>query len=163
PRRSGDDPVAVWRFASSRAALRFIARPRPGGGGVVLVGFAGAPIRAPGGGGGGSWAGGGVSAEAGGGAARGAGRPAAARVVWRGESGGPDVARAAWGGEPVEGDGVGLDDGERRSVDRHGGNDPTTIRGGDGPIATGAVDQVDPDEVSDVARSRLGADVGQSA
>ena len=68
------------------------------------------------------------------------------------------------GAVAIEGDGVGLDDGEGRSVDRVGGR--RSVR----PVAVvmmpcraRAAEEVDADEVGDVARPGSGGDLGERA
>ena len=80
-----------------------------------------------------------------------------------GDGGGPHVARAAFGRCRVEGDAVGLDDGEGRAVDGVGGDDVPAGAGGDGAVGAVAGEQVDADEVGDVAGAGVGGDVVERA
>ena len=80
-----------------------------------------------------------------------------------GDGGRPDVAWAAVGWGPVEGDGVGLDDGERVAVDGVGGDDAGAGGRGDAAVVPAAAEEVDADEVGDVAGAWSGGDVGEGA
>ena len=73
----------------------------------------------------------------------------------------PDVASARRRADlPGEGDRLRAEDGERRSVGRAGEDDGRTVGRRQHVVGDVAVDQVGPDQLGDVARPRVGGDLG---
>ena len=71
----------------------------------------------------------------------------------------PDVARAALGGVAVQRDGVRVHHGEDRAVPGIGDDEVLAVGQVDPRSGRGAAEQVDADEVGDVARPRPGGDL----